>query len=49
MSIVLAMHYIFSIYDQQVPLSKIEISLIELPTERYKRNLVRGKLDLVGN
>lgn len=26
----------------------MEIALVELPTERYKRNLVRGKLDLVG-
>lgn len=29
-------------------ISRIEVGLIELPTERYKRNLVRGKLDLVG-
>lgn len=26
----------------------MEIALVELPTERYKRNVVRGKLDLVG-
>lgn len=26
----------------------VEIRLISLPTERYKRNVVRGKLDLVG-
>jgi len=32
----------------QNPVSRIEVGLIELPTERYKRNLVRGKLDLVG-
>ncbi|KAH8248642.1 hypothetical protein KR032_001715 [Drosophila birchii] len=32
---------------QQNPVSRIEVGLIELPTERYKRNLVRGKLDLV--
>lgn len=31
-----------------MPLSKVEIGLIDLPTERYKRNTVRGKLDLVG-
>lgn len=37
-----------NIYGQQTPVSKIEVGLIELPTERYKRNLVRGKLDLVG-
>lgn len=38
----------FSILENQNPLAKVEISLIELPTERYKRNVVRGKLDLVG-
>lgn len=37
-----------NIYGYQNPVSKIEVALIELPTERYKRNLVRGKLDLVG-
>lgn len=37
----------FSIYNQN-PVSKVEIALVELPTERYKRNVVRGKLDLVG-
>lgn len=26
----------------------VEISTISLPTERYKRNVVRGRLDLVG-
>lgn len=30
------------------PFSIIEVSLANLPTERYKRNVVRGKLDLVG-
>uniref|UniRef100_A0A1I8PKI8 Uncharacterized protein n=1 Tax=Stomoxys calcitrans TaxID=35570 RepID=A0A1I8PKI8_STOCA len=35
-----------NIYSQ-IPFSKVEIALVELPTERYKRNLVRGKLDLV--
>lgn len=30
------------------PFSVIEVSLASLPTERYKRNVVRGKLDLVG-
>lgn len=37
-----------NIYRQQTSVSKIEVGLIELPTERYKRNLVRGRLDLVG-
>nr|XP_014093605.1 sodium channel protein Nach [Bactrocera oleae] len=36
-----------NILENQNPLAKVEISLIELPTERYKRNVVRGKLDLV--
>lgn len=27
----------------------IEIGLAKLPSERYKRNVVRGALDLVGN
>ncbi|KAI8125736.1 hypothetical protein FF38_07993 [Lucilia cuprina] len=35
-----------NIYNQN-PVSKVEIALVELPTERYKRNVVRGKLDLV--
>lgn len=26
----------------------VELSLEHLPTERFKRNVVRGKLDLVG-
>lgn len=30
------------------PYSVVEVSLANLPTERYKRNVVRGKLDLVG-
>lgn len=30
------------------PYSVIEVSLANLPTERYKRNVVRGKMDLVG-
>lgn len=29
-------------------MSVVEIGLINLPTEKYKRNVVRGKLDLVG-
>lgn len=38
-----------NIYDPDVdPYSIIEVSLANLPTERYKRNVVRGKLDLVG-
>lgn len=38
-----------NIYNQTVdPYSIIEVSLASLPTERYKRNVVRGKLDLVG-
>ena len=30
------------------PYSLIEVSLANLPNERFKRNVVRGKLDLVG-
>lgn len=26
----------------------VEIRLLALPSERYKRNVIRGKLDLVG-
>lgn len=38
-----------NIYSGAVePFSIIEVSLANLPTERYKRNVVRGKLDLVG-
>lgn len=38
-----------NIYDPTVdPYSIIELALANLPTERYKRNVVRGKLDLVG-
>jgi amiloride-sensitive sodium channel len=38
-----------NIFDPDVdPYSLIEISLANLPTERFKRNVVRGKLDLVG-
>lgn len=29
-------------------MANVEISTIALPTERYKRNVVRGRLDLVG-
>ncbi|XP_055858498.1 sodium channel protein Nach isoform X2 [Episyrphus balteatus] len=36
-----------NIYGHQNPISKVQISLMELPTERYKRIVVRGKLDLV--
>ncbi|KAG5666860.1 hypothetical protein PVAND_014868 [Polypedilum vanderplanki] len=37
-----------NIFDPSVdPYSIIEMSLSNLPTERYKRNVVRGKLDLV--
>lgn len=37
-----------NIFDSNaVPYSLIEIALVALPTERYKRNVVRGKLDLV--
>jgi len=28
--------------------SRIELTLDRLPSERYKRNVVRGKLDMVG-
>lgn len=38
----------FSILEHQRPMSVVEIGLINLPTEKYKRNVVRGKLDLVG-
>lgn len=38
----------FSILEHQRPMSTVEIGLIDLPTEKYKRNVVRGKLDLVG-
>ena len=38
-----------NIFDANVdPYSLLEVSLASLPTERYKRNVVRGKLDLVG-
>lgn len=38
-----------NIFDPNVnPYSIIEVALANLPTERYKRNVVRGKLDLVG-
>jgi acid-sensing ion channel, other len=38
-----------NIYSGAVdPFSVIEVTLANLPTERYKRNVVRGKLDLVG-
>jgi hypothetical protein len=38
-----------NIFDPNVsPYSIIDVSLANLPTERYKRNVVRGKLDLVG-
>lgn len=35
-------------YDFDHPVAQVEISAITLPTERYKRNVVRGRLDLVG-
>lgn len=34
--------------ESQRPMSVVDIGLINLPTEKYKRNVVRGKLDLVG-
>lgn len=37
-----------SIFDSDRRYSTIEIQLSALPTERYKRNVVRGRLDLVG-
>lgn len=37
----------FSIYGQSSPLSMVTIGLASLPTERYKRNVIRGTLDLV--
>ncbi|XP_058059902.1 pickpocket protein 28 [Anopheles bellator] len=36
-----------SIFDAERRYSTIEIKLSALPTERYKRNVVRGRLDLV--
>ncbi|XP_037031361.1 sodium channel protein Nach [Bradysia coprophila] len=36
-----------NIMEHQRPMSLVEIGLINLPTEKYKRNVVRGKLDLV--
>ncbi|XP_317530.4 sodium channel protein Nach [Anopheles gambiae] len=36
-----------SIFDSDRRYSTIEIQLSALPTERYKRNVVRGRLDLV--
>lgn len=39
---------IFSINGYQRSLSVVEIGLAALPTERYKRNVIRGTLDLVG-
>lgn len=38
----------FSISGHQLSLANVEIGLYSLPTERYKRNVVRGTLDLVG-
>lgn len=38
----------FSISGHQMSLANVEIGLFSLPTERYKRNVVRGTLDLVG-
>lgn len=39
---------VFSIFGSSQPISKVQIGLAALPTERYKRNVIRGKLDLVG-
>lgn len=39
--------FVCSIYGQSGPLSVITIGLASLPTERYKRNVIRGTLDLV--
>ncbi|EDS29204.1 pickpocket 13 [Culex quinquefasciatus] len=38
-----------SIFNPEKRYSTIEIELSALPTERYKRNVVRGRLDLVGD
>lgn len=38
----------YRLYDYDKTFSTVEISLAALPSERYKRNVVRGKLDLVG-
>lgn len=39
--------FFHSIYGHSNPLSMVTIGLASLPTERYKRNVIRGKLDLV--
>ncbi|XP_055632460.1 sodium channel protein Nach [Toxorhynchites rutilus septentrionalis] len=36
-----------SLYNREKRCSTIEIELSQLPTERYRRNVVRGRLDLV--
>lgn len=41
-------YHIFRLYDYDKTFSTVEIALASLPTERYKRNVIRGKLDLVG-
>lgn len=40
--------FLFSIFGSSQPISKVKIGLATLPTERYKRNVIRGKLELVG-
>lgn len=40
--------YLSSIEETENPISTVTIGLSALPTERYKRNVIRGKLDLVG-
>lgn len=39
---------VHSIYGHPRPISMVKIGLSALPSERYKRNVIRGKLDLVG-
>lgn len=36
-----------STHGKSDPISIVTIALADLPTERYKRNVIRGKLDLV--
>lgn len=47
-TILCCLYYYISIITHHRPVSEITIALSALPTERYKRNVIRGKLDLVG-
>lgn len=48
MFLVLYNTFLCSIYGDAKPMSLVTLRLDSLPTERYKRNVIRGKLDLVG-